>query len=142
MSKQWYGSIENRIDENKMFCEKIEEGTKMTEYSWSDRHAYEVVKVIDQKHVFVRRLKATPKGDTPMSNEWELTSDVNNPILELVYRYNAWHWKGKCTKESIKKAVFIDKKVYDKVMQKGEVVVYSKANVSFGIADEYFDYEF
>lgn len=49
MSRKWYGSLNNRLEENKMFCEEIKVGTGLTEYFYSDRHPYEVVKVIDQK---------------------------------------------------------------------------------------------
>lgn len=49
-----YGSLNNRIEENRMYCDAIEIGTGVTEYKWSDRRAFEVVGVRDQKHVSVR----------------------------------------------------------------------------------------
>ena len=57
MSKQWYGSIDNRFDEGKNFNKDkmIHEGDDITMYYWSDRHCYFVTKVIDQKHIFVHR---------------------------------------------------------------------------------------
>ena len=39
MSKKWYGSLNNRLEENRQFCEKIEVGTGVTEYMYSDRKA-------------------------------------------------------------------------------------------------------
>ena len=39
-----YGSLNNRLEENHMFCDVIEVGTDMTEYLYTDRHAYEVLK--------------------------------------------------------------------------------------------------
>ena len=36
------GSLNNRLEENRMFCDTIEVGTGMTEYLYSDRHAYEL----------------------------------------------------------------------------------------------------
>lgn len=52
MSK-WYGSIENRLDEGKTFGE-IKVGTGVTEMCYSDRHPYEVVEIIDDKHLLIR----------------------------------------------------------------------------------------
>ena len=62
------GSISNRLEENRMFCDVIEVGTGMTEYSYTDRHAYEVVEVVDQKHIKVREYDHKHKGDFEMSN--------------------------------------------------------------------------
>lgn len=52
MSK-WYGSLNNRIDEGKTYGE-IKVGTGVTEMCYSDRHLYEVVEVIDEKHLLIR----------------------------------------------------------------------------------------
>ena len=70
MSKVWYGSLNNRLEENRMFCEQIEVGTGMTEYHYSDRDAYEVVAVKDQKHVTVRKYDHRHVGDCAMDNNW------------------------------------------------------------------------
>lgn len=55
MSKRWYGSVSNRIEEGHNYNEDklIHEGDDITEYLWSDRHCYYVHKVIDQKHILV-----------------------------------------------------------------------------------------
>ena len=56
MSRKWYGSIDNRIEEGRN-CEPdktIKEGTDITVYGWSDRQCKYVTKVIDQKHIFVK----------------------------------------------------------------------------------------
>lgn len=141
MSRKWYGCLNNRVDENKMFCEKIEVGTKLTQYYWSDRHCYEVVEVKNQNNVFIRELDAIAIG-VPMSNDWELRSNENNPIIELKKRYGYWNRVGKVTMESMMRAPFIDKKIYDEVMKNGEATYYERVNVSFGVADYYYDYEF
>lgn len=141
MSKKWYGSLDNRLEENKMYCEEIKVGTGMTEYSYSDRKAYEVVKVINQNNVLVRELDHKAVGE-PMSNEWELISNPNNPVRELKKRYGSWNWVAKVTKENIQRPPFVDKKIYDEVVQKGSAIIYYKANVSFGVAEYYYDYEF
>ena len=120
MSK-WYGSLCNRIEENKMYCEEIKVGTGMTKYSWSDRHAYEVVEVINQKHIKVRELDHKKADDVAMSNNWILTSNKNNRVEEMVYRYNHWCF------------------VYNRL---DGTKYYEKVNVSFGVAEYYYDYEF
>ena len=57
MSRTWYGSIDNRIEEGRNYNDDsmIHEGDDITMYYWSDRHCYYVTKVIDQKHIFVHR---------------------------------------------------------------------------------------
>ena len=114
----------------------------MTEYHYSDREAYEVVEVINQNHIFVRRLDHKHIGDGEMDNNWELISNPNNPVIEMKKRYGYWNKVNKFTKESIKKVILVDKKVYDEVMKKGYATTYTKVNVSFGIAEYYYDYEF
>lgn len=147
MSKVWYGSLNNRLEENKMFCKEIEVGTGMTEYSYSDRHAYEVTRVIDQKHVFVRRYDHKATGEA-MSNEWELISNPDNPEIEMVFRYNHWYSVITWTQEKVEQIIardgyFLDwNGVQEKLKTKKEVKTYSKMNVSFGTAQYYYDYSF
>ena len=85
MSKRWYGNINNRLEENRMFCDEIKVGTGVTEYYYSDRHAYEVIEVIDQKHVKVREYDHKLNGEQ-MSNNWKLISNDKNPIRILTRR--------------------------------------------------------
>ena len=157
MSKVWYGSINNRLEENKMFCKEIEVGTGMTEYSWSDRHAYEVVEVKDQKHVAVREYDHKLKGEG-FSNNWELISNENKPIQWLTKRGNYWYWTVTIDKSVAERATDeslpADDRIgammflvcnnltpdYFKTLDKA--TRYRRANVSFGVADYYFDYEF
>lgn len=58
MSKKWFGSLTNRLDEGHTFVDEIKVGTGVTEMCYSDRHAYEVVKVIDDKHLLIRKCDA------------------------------------------------------------------------------------
>ena len=155
MSRTWYGSLNNRLEENKMFCKEIEVGTGMTEYSYSDRHAYEVVAVKDQKHVSVRELDHKHIGEA-FSNEWKLTSNENNPIREMTKRGNYWYWTVNVTSDvlaglesedaetSLRTSLFLchNNVDIDKLKEKGKVTKYHRANVSFGFADYYYDYEF
>ena len=142
MSK-WYGSLNNRIDENKMFCKKIEVGTGMTEYFYSDRRPYEVVEVVNQNHIKVRELDHRHIGNGSMDNEWELVSNPNNPVKEVKKRYGYWNWVRHWTKKDLEKCVFFPKdKVYDEIMKTGKGVEYTRTNVSFGVAEYYYDYSF
>ena len=56
MSRKWYGSIDNRIEEGRNYepDKIIKVGTDITTYFWSDRHCKYVTEVIDQKHIFVK----------------------------------------------------------------------------------------
>ncbi len=119
---EMYGNLMNRIAENHDSTEVIEVGTKMTQYLWSDRLAWEVVAVKDQKHVTVRELRAKCIGGA-YSNEWELSSDPNGRKMELAQRSNGrWY---EISRDS-----------------NGHIYHWEKINVSFGHADYYYDYEF
>lgn len=150
-----YGSLNNRLEENKMFCKEIEVGTGMTEYSWSDRHAFEVVEVKDQKHVAVREYDHKLKGGA-YSNDWELISNENNPVRQLTKRGKYWYWtnvidksilegyedKDNNSKCEIQLYLAHNNLSVNELVEKGKVTRYYRANVSFGVADYYYDYEF
>ena len=153
MSRTWYGSLNNRIEENRQFCEEIKVGTGMTEYFYSDRHAYEVIEVTDQKHVKVREYDHRPKGES-FSNDWELISNPENPVMNLVKRGKYWYTVSEITPEEAKK-IFegddIESKLWachngfdlPAIVESGKSKKsYHRKNVSFGVADYYYDYEF
>ena len=150
MSKKWYGSLDNRLEENKMFCDKIKVGTGVTEYYYSDRHPYEVVEVVDQKHVKVRKLDHKHVGDGCMDNNWELISNENNAVKTLTKRGNYWYWTMVVTKDILNDIENIETRLFlcqnqidiDKLKEKGKITKYRRTNVSFGVADYYFDYSF
>lgn len=150
MSRRWYGNLTNRLEENRMFCEEIKVGTGMTEYSYSDRHPYEVVEVKDQKHIKVRQLDHKHVGNGCMDNNWELVSNENNSIRALTKRGNYWYWTVVVTKDILKNINKIETQLFlchnnievDKLKEKGKITRYHRANVSFGVADYYYDYEF
>ena len=165
-----YGSLNNRFDENKYYngtYNNIKVGDYATEYLWSDRHAYEVVEVKDQKHVKIRRLDA--KNKAMYDNDWTYTSNPNNPVIELELTKYGWKevryidldaWNNILIRagEDIRKdcegysdkvlslAKFyanVDDKKLEKILAGKRVKVSSvKINISFGIADEYYDWEF
>lgn len=150
MSAKWYGNIMNRIEEGKMFCDEIQVGTGMTEYDWSDRHAYEVIEVKDQKHVVVRELAHKHIGEA-FENTWELYSDESKPCRSMERRGNTWYWTCTITADDIKDIdddddlrirVIVSGFDIDKIREKGKQTKRHKANVSFGVADYYYDYSF
>lgn len=155
MSRKWYGSLNNRLEENRMFCEEITVGTGVTEYSYSDRHAYEVIEVKDQKHVKIREYEAIKKeGSGDYTNEWELVSNEKGPVFELVKRGNYWYSVVTITPEEAKKIYEgddIQAKIWachnnfnlQEIIEKGKnKSKYWKMNLSFGKAEYYYDYEF
>lgn len=151
---RWYGSLDNRIEENRQFCETIEVGTGMTEYSWSDCHAYEVIEVTDQKHVKVREYDHKHVGGVPMTNNWELISNEENPTMSLVKRGKFWYSTSTITPEEAKEILEgndIDAKLWachnnfdlEEIIASGKKkTAYHRKNVSFGVARYYYDYEF
>ena len=157
MSK-WYGSLNNRVDENRQFCDEIKVGTGMTEYFWSDRHAYEVVAVKDQKHVSVREYehkRPDDKKDYSYSNDWVLVSNEKNPVIDLVKRGKYWYTVTSITPEEAKEILAkennLDERLWachcgfdlQEIVASGKKkTTYHKRNVSFGVASYYYDYEF
>lgn len=155
MARKWYGSLNNRIEENRQFCDTIEVGTGMTEYSWSDRHAYEVVEVIDQKHVKVREYDHKNVGGA-YTNDWELISNEQNPVFLMTKRGKYWYRTVTFTADildEIEQAAGDEKlrlqlclwhnNIDEEVLkEKGKVTKYHRMNVSFGKAEYYYDYEF
>lgn len=155
MSKVWYGSIQNRIEENNQFIDEIKVGDGVTEYLWSDRRPYEVVKVVDQKHISIRELDHELAGDV-YSNEWELKSNEDNDVYDIVKRGKYWYKISVCDLEMLKKAeaewdngdflklLSICNHGFDteKIREKGKQTKYHRMNISIGHAEYYYDYEF
>jgi hypothetical protein len=152
---EMYGNLMNRLAENKMFCEEIVVGMGMTEYSWSDREAYEVIEVKDQKHVVVRRYDHRLIGEA-MSNQWELISNEDNPCIEMAKRGKYWYAVVRASVEHLEAMermndndkmsmqLWLAQNDFnaDVIRKKGSQVRYHRMNVSFGVADYYYDYSF
>lgn len=146
---KWYGSINNRIEENQKDIPTIEVGMGVTEYLWSDRNAYEVTKVINQKDVFIRRYDVKNIGSGYGDNTWKLISNPNATEREVVYRYNNWYEKLVYTKELMEKMekqdgiVWLSEDIVKDIKEKGQAIRYNKMNkLRFGVADYYYDFEF
>ena len=89
---KWYGSLNNRIMEN---CrgDKPEVGMGVTECMWSDRHPYEIVEVIDDRHIKIRALdyKRTDHNGFSEVQEYEYTSNPNAHVFTL-YKAKDGRW--------------------------------------------------
>lgn len=159
-----YGSLQNRLVEGRDFTYgNIKVGTGVTEVLYSDRHAYEVIAVKDQNHFTIRRMKAI--STEPMSNTWKLESDETQPTCDIE-RINGVFYKVSCmTKEQVMKRAeealkeifvlntpvekaidfvtrFLTKTQKDRVLNGKQVKLKSKMNLSIGIQQEYYNYEF
>ena len=147
---KWYGSIDNRLEENRMFTDEIKVGTGVTEYFYSDRHAYEVIAVKDQKHVTIRKYDHKMKdADGYGSNNWELISNPDNPTMDLVKRGKYWYSTRTVTREEYESAdnnrklqIIVGGFDPGLIQSKGKQTKYYRLNVSFGVADYYYDYSF
>ena len=144
------GSLYNRMTEGNQFCDRIEVGTLMTEFFYTDRTAWEVIDVRDQKHVTVRELDHKLVGDT-MTNDWELSSNPDNATRDMVNIGGVWYFTRTVTADELAE---IEKDPEDllrlcvtgyepaKIRAKGKQTKRFKASVSFGIGQYHFDYEF
>lgn len=146
---KWYGNLTNRLQENNHACDEIKVGTGMTEYLYSDRHAYEVIAVKDQKHVTVRMLDHKHIGNGSFDNKWELKSNENNPAYDMAKRGKYWYFVTTIKADLLEHDDFETKLFLamndidpEKLKAKGTIKKYHRANVSFGIADYHYDYEF
>jgi hypothetical protein len=109
--KKLYGCINNRLEEGHKWVEEIKVGTLLTQYLWSDRHAFEVTQVINQKHIFIRRLKAIRNDKNGMSDSQEYTfkQDLTNKEIELIFRYNKWQSVTRYNIQTMNKRAAIQK---------------------------------
>lgn len=157
MSRKWFGSLNNRLEEGKQFVDEIRVGDGVTEYFYSDRRPYEVIAVNDQKHITIRGLDHKHIGDCPMDNNWELYSNEENATYDLMKRGNNWYIKQEATLDDWNKAK-ADQEKGDlnlilwfcnngfngkKLEEDGKTQRrYQKMNISIGKAEYYYDYSF
>lgn len=157
MVRKVYGSLCNRMAEGKNYKENktIEVGDDITMYYWSDRNCYYVTEVVDQKHIFVKEYEVVADRSKPggmghqnwlyFKSRKEANIYMNDhiseahlkaygkypvediketPAEEWVFRYGKWN-----------RVVGVDdngKKIYRHL----------QANISFGVRDYYYDWEF
>lgn len=157
MARKVYGSLCNRMAEGRNYKgnQTIEVGDDITMYYWSDRDCYYVTEVVDQKHIFVKEYEVIADHSKPggmghqdwlyfksrkeanvylnehMSEErikaygkYPVEDIKEAPAEEWVFRYGKWN-----------RVVGVDdngKKIYRKL----------QSNISFGVRDYYYDWEF
>lgn len=124
-----YGSINNRLEENRMYCDKIEVGTLATEYLWSDRNPYEVIEVFSENHIVIRELdykRIDGRGPSEFQ-EYEYFSNPNGDTKELKRRKKGgWNLIRRWTDSEGKQ----------------HATAVEKCNISFGVAERYYDFSF
>ena len=159
-----YGSLQNRLVEGRDFTNgNIKVGTGVTEILYTDSHAYEVTAVKDQNHFTIRRMKAI--STEPMSNTWKLESDETQPTYDIERINGVFYKVSYLTKEKVieraeemlKKdfvpntpienaidfvTMYLTDKQKERVLNGKQVKLKSKMNLSIGIQQEYYDYEF
>jgi hypothetical protein len=166
-----YGNLNNRFDENHYFNGtkgNLTVGTLCTIYDWSDRHAYEVIEVEDQEHITIRQLKAIRTDNYGMSDaqDYRYESNPNAHPMKIALRNGQWREVNTFTKEGYENAcnrnlenfktfesaeayvkyhymMHITEKQFERMMAGKTIRKYGpKVNISFGVADEYYDYSF
>lgn len=141
--------------------EEIKVGTSVTEFYHTDRIAYEVVKVVNQKHIFIRKYEVEPIGEM-YSNKWKLISEPDNPLIELKFRYDQWFVVNRYNQDWFNgiqlrfcndiqsernyRKFMAGLTSFDmaKIFSGKEVIKYTKmaGKLQFGTATYYYDYEF
>lgn len=165
------GSLTNRLEENCYFngtYNNINKGTHCTVYYYTDRHAYEVVDVIDQSHLFIRQLKAIRTDNFGMSDaqNYRYESNPTAKAEEIKLTKKGWIRVSRYNLEGFKKCIEnlkqdcktpeaaerlaehfwrmeLTEKQFQSVLDGKEITKnQGKVSISFGIADEYYDYSF
>lgn len=87
---EWYGSLQNRLMERTTASE-IKIGTGVTECLWSDRHAWEVIAIKDEKHITIRRLDyKMVEGTDWLDQEYEYFSNPDGQVINLYKTKSGW----------------------------------------------------
>lgn len=153
-----YGSLTNRLEEGRTYG-KIEVGTGVTEMCYSDRHAYEIVEVIDDKHIVIRRCKATRIDNNGMSDcqdyEYEVEPYKETLITQELLDDTNIMIMMRCFQPKTYEKV-INGKIGDKIgdnnirltltkngwKQRYDSGKWNSNKFTVGIKEEYFDYSF
>lgn len=156
---QWYGNLMNRLDEGKGVPE-IKEGMDITMYLWSDRNCYYITEVVDQKHIKVKPYVVIADRDKPggMGHQDWLYFKTNREANEYLkqhgfdgrcenepveqdweYRYNKWQRSVTFTEDN-----YCTERELKSLATKGYYKRFFNLSgeVSFGVRDYYYDWEF
>lgn len=151
-----YGNLINRLQENRNHLKDgiIKEGDDITLYMWSDRTCYYVDKVIDQKHIIVKPYHvcadhSKPGGQGHQDWLYFKTLKEQNKYLNdqhIMYNGKEQHWEENPVESKGEEWVFRYGKWYKVIGKSNEgngKPTYTKVgNISFGVRDYYYDWEF
>ena len=98
MSKQWYGSLQNRIME-RTTTPKLEIGMGVTKCLWSDCHAYEIIAIKDDRHITVRRMGHKCKDY--FAGDWEIWSDPSQKEILNLFKTKNNGWRERIGKNGL-----------------------------------------
>lgn len=85
------GSLINRMLEEKFADGEVKVGMGATECCWTDRHAYEVIEVKDEKHITVRRLSwELEEGTDWTEQKYVFRRNPDNPPIRLYKTPKGW----------------------------------------------------
>ena len=164
MSK-WYGNLNNRFEEGRNFTgRELQAGDDITMYLWSDRECYFIDEVVSPKEIKVRRYYVCADHDKKAGmghQNWMYfkTRDEEEEYLKRFFPnyYTGEHYEepeaetwvfrnGKWKRMYVlDDPLFIENKTQQKEYDKnGQFKMYRNlsGNISFGVRNYYYDWEF
>lgn len=111
-----HGSLINNICGNGINVVKPEINMGATEICWTDRHAFTIVEIINDKTIVVQRddVKRTDNLGMTDSQQWECTPNSNNNTYIVTLRKNGkWITKGQSLKDGTRWLIGSRMEYYD-----------------------------
>ena len=144
-----YGSLINRMMENNDYTNgNVKVGTYVTEYLYTDRNAYVITKVEDEKHFTMADENGYHTNVVKRGNRWYKEHTFSKKLLMERAKENLYN-RGRGAFKTIESAygylLFISGMTDSQLkrLEEGkEVKTYRKINISIGINDPYFDMSF
>lgn len=146
-----YGSLTNRVEEGKNYTHRdIKVGDDITMYYWSDRTCYYITRVVDQKHIFVRkyRIIADKEKEGGIGHQnwlyFKTEKECNEYLKKFGDGYNGEVYESDEEEWVLRYGKW--NRVYRKNGWTGEPLEKPKYEhlqpISFGVKDYYYDWEF
>jgi len=143
---KWYGSVENRLMENRNLDAELKEGMDITEYLWSDRICYYITKVNSQKDIMVKRyyVCADHEKEGGMGHQNWLYFKTQKEENEYLKKYFPDHQYNDTEEKDEENWVYRYNHWYIKSVNEytGKINYYRKNGISFGVRNYYYDWEF
>ena len=107
MSNVWYGSLQNRLAERTIQPEP-EVGMGVTEMMWSDREPWEIIEVIDERHIVIRALDSKRIDNRGLSEcqDYEYFSNENNRTARL-FKTKKGQWRERIGRNGLGDTKFV-----------------------------------